>query len=391
MKILLVTFSEMLPSVLNKILSPELEFCAVVVDDVEQSKKFLVEEKIFPFCDLKECVINFEYDFVVCITPLQMYSDNFLKQFLKFGVPINKVISFISIHDMDKNFLSKTFPRYRMADPFLLERSLRYYKEHSAEFEMVATGMSYTAYGLDTNKFKHKLFNFAGSSEDIYSNYQVAKFIASNNRGGDRILIGLAPYIFHYDLSKSYINSWKMLEHLICFDDLHNFHVPKEIYRKLFRSEFLNFKLPTDDLDLNNVHYEKVSESMGRYVYVIERKTRIDVWKNKSYPVSLAENVKIFDEYLTLCEEKNFRPIIFLPPMSEMYKKHFKKVVADEFYYIVEKALKKHSTTRFFDGWKLEGFSDEYFFDTDHLNRKGAAKFSELFNEFILNLEADGN
>lgn len=179
-----------------------------------------------------------------------------------------------------------------------------------------------------------------------------------------------------------------MLEYLICFDDLHNFWLTKETYRKLFRHEFLNFKLPVEDLDLNNVHYEKVSETMGNYGYVSGRKTRVDIYDKKKYSATREENVKIFDDYLTLCEKNSVRPIIFLPPMTEMYKKHFNRVLIDEFYFLLDKALKKHTTAKFFDGWKLGGFSDEYFVNIDHLNRKGAAKFSELFNEFILNLEA---
>ena len=186
MKILIATLSDMLPSLLDKVLSPEVKFSAVVVDNVESAKKLLPSKKIFPLYDLKECVTKLDYDLVVCITPLRIYSQSLQKQVLKFGLPTNKIVSFVIINDFDEDFLSNTFPRYRMSDPFLLERSLRYYKKHSSEFEIFATGMSYTAYGLDTSKFKHKLFNFAGSSEDIYYDYQIAKFIIANNpRGGE--------------------------------------------------------------------------------------------------------------------------------------------------------------------------------------------------------------
>lgn len=177
------------------------------------------------------------------------------------------------------------------------------------------------------------------------------------------------------------------MEYLICFDDIHNFWLPKNLYQKLWRQEYLNFKLPLEYVDTNNICYEKVSGPMSYWANITAR-NRIDVRRGKKYFETREENIKILDEYLTFCEKNSIRPIMFLSPFSEGYKKYFNRFLLDEFYYLVEKALKKHKTARFFDGWKLEGFSDEYFGDVDHLNRKGAAKFSELFNEFILNLEA---
>lgn len=181
MKILLVTFSDMLPTLLNKVLSPELEFCAVVVDDVESAKRILPQQNVFPLYDLKECVQNFNYDFILCITDTY---ENFLplsKQFLQFGLPVNKLVSHILNDEID--YSSENMRPY-LFDSFLLERAMRYYKKHSAEFEMLATGMSYTAYGLDADKFQHKLFNFGRSSGDIYYDYQVVKFATNIQWGG---------------------------------------------------------------------------------------------------------------------------------------------------------------------------------------------------------------
>ena len=48
MKILIATLSDMLPSLLDKVLSPEVKFSAVVVDNVESAKKLLPSKKILP-------------------------------------------------------------------------------------------------------------------------------------------------------------------------------------------------------------------------------------------------------------------------------------------------------------------------------------------------------
>jgi len=73
--------------------------------------------------------------------------------------------------------------------------------------------------------------------------------------------------------------------------------------------------------------------------------------------------------------------------MTEGYMKYSSRQKLDEFYYIVQTAQKKFSSAVFFDGWKLKAFDDTNFWDVNHLNIKGAAKFSAILNNFIETLE----
>ena len=161
MRIFLVTWSEQLLEKLST-LNSELEYCAIVVDEVEPAKKILErvglpKSLIYPLYDLKECVKDFYYDYVLCVE--NSWGRDFLKIVLEYNVPKNKIIGL--------NFFCN--------DNFLIERSLKYFEKHAAAFEMFATGLSYTEIGLDVTRFKKKLFNFARSSQDLYYNFQVAK------------------------------------------------------------------------------------------------------------------------------------------------------------------------------------------------------------------------
>ena len=110
-------------------------------------------------------------------------------------------------------------------------------------------------------------------------------------------------------------------------------------------------------------------------------------WRGKFYPKTRDENIKILDDYLTLCEENNARPIMFRVPVTEKFMANFNKQLLDEFPVLVEQACQKHPSARFFDGWKLEGFTYADFRDHEHLNIHGAAKFSAYLNDFIEQLE----
>lgn len=173
---------------------------------------------------------------------------------------------------------------------------------------------------------------------------------------------------------------------MTAFNDLHNFWMPLEEYRKIFRPEYLNYKMPLSADMYNDAGVEGTVKHIERKERINARKG-VDGWKNKSYPETVKENVKILDDYLTLCEKNKVRPIMFLPPLSDVYKKHFNRKILDEFYYLIREAQKKHPSAAFLDGWKLQGFSDDDFMDIGHMNLQGAAKFSTMLNNAIESLE----
>ena len=196
-------------------------------------------------------------------------------------------------------------------------------------------------------------------------------------------LIGLAPYTFHYDETKTY-GSWRAMQYFIAFNDLRNFWMPVEDYRKIFREEFLSQKLPLEPFDVNNVSFEKPPLMFMNCNSRLNTRKDAENWHKKNYPATCAENIKILDDYLTLCEKNSCRAIMFLPQLPKGYKKYFSKQKLDEFRFLVYEALKKHSTARFFDGWQqIPDFLDTDFYDSTHLNLQGAAKFSAYFNLFI--------
>ena len=261
-----------------------------------------------------------------------------------------------------------------------------------SDFDVFSTGISYTELGLIPEAFlpNYRLFNFARASSDLYYDYQIAKYILEVCRGGyiKYALIGLAPYSFHFDVSKSFLLNFQLPVFFIAFDDTHNLWLPKNQYRNLFNPGYLSLRLTLDNVKINNV--SPLNLSVINYMKFQERidtRRLIDSWKNKNFPETVKENVKILDDYLTLCEKNNVRPIMFLPPFTKGYQKYFSKQKLDEFYCIVRDAHKKHSTLRFFDGWQLEGFHDGDFHDAAHLNIQGAAKFSTILKNAIESLE----
>lgn len=378
MRVLLVTWTDQLLQKLS-VLNPQLEYCAIVVDEVEPAKNILKrvglpKELLYPLYELKECVRDFHFDYVLCVEN-GFDATALAKEVREYGAPKDKVLNIAP----------------NVVNNFVLERSLRYFREHATEFELFATGISYVEAGLDVTRFNRKLFNFGRGSQDLYYNFQVAKHAVAC-AGQNKLkyaLIGLAPYSFHYDHSKALnpLNQCRLWQYLIAFRDLHNFYASIEDCEKIFRTEYLNTKLPLEPFDLNNPYMTpKVTQRFMTPYSRLEARKTIDAWSEKYFPETRAENIKILDDYLTLCEANNIRPIMFLPPMTEGYMKYFSKQRLDEFYYLIRRACRKHSSAVFIDGWRLQGLVDSDFHDVDHLNHLGSAKFSTYLSDFIKTL-----
>ena len=378
MRVLLVTWSDQLLQKLQ-ILSPQLEYCAIVVDELEPAQKILERVKLpksllHPLYELKECVRDFYYDYVICIEDGWWTKDLF-NQAKRYGVPQDKLLLF--------NALTS-------GTNFLVERSLRYFKEHAADFEMFITGISLTAVGMDVTQFKRKCFNFGRTGQDLYYNFQVAKRAVTYGGGYGRLryaLITLPAYAFQYDNSKTFNSQFLMLQYLIAFNDLHNFFVPAEVYRSFFRKEFLSRQLPLDNFDTNNPHLEKSRTAYINRRERLESRGKIDTWAQRIFPDTRTEYIKILDDYLTLCEQNNIRPIILLMPATEGYIKHYDRQRLDEFQCIVRQACRKHPSAIFLDSWQITGLTDRDFYDVYHLNLQGAAKFCAWLNRLIEQLD----
>lgn len=376
MRVLLVTWIEQLLKKLSAF-NPELEYCAIVVDEIEPAKEILEQvglpqKLLHPMDDLKKCLETLDYDYVLCVQ--NRFYDGKVKVLQNYNLPSGKLLSFAALAGKGN---------------WETERLLRYYKGHSQEFEIFATGTSTAETSIDINQFKRKAINFATSSQDLYYNFQIAKAAISYGGGDSKFryaLIGLAPYSFHFDLSKTgrLLLQSRLLPYLIAFNDLHNFSVPIDLYKKFFREGWLTRKFSLRKIELNGVKSQKVIEKK----VILNGKT--NNWIGKYYPATRDENVKILDEYLTLCEENNIRPVMFRAPVTEKYMANFNPRLLEEFLALVEQARQKHPGAVFVDGWTLNLVTYADFYDHGHMNVHGAAKFSSYLNDFIEKLEAQG-
>lgn len=217
MNVLLVTSAKNLTEKFAA-LNPELEYSAIVTDDVEAAKKTLEQIGlsnffVCPMAELIKCVDYLWYDYILCV------QDHFFDgQISKlYGLSTEKIISFATLPN-EGNWET--------------ERHLRYYREHAQDFEMFATGISHTEAGLDVKCLKYKAFNFATSSQDLYYSFQIAKRVVLYGGGiegfvmhssDSRLILFISTFLLHFLLKVVYCRMLLLLMIYIISQSLSRF------------------------------------------------------------------------------------------------------------------------------------------------------------------------
>ena len=107
MKIILVTTTEILPFALNSVLDPSLQYCAIVVDEVEAASNFLPnmgysKNILHPFYELEKCINNSYYNFIVCIST-EMLRGVMMDEICKYEKNLDKIINFLQQNRITNN------------------------------------------------------------------------------------------------------------------------------------------------------------------------------------------------------------------------------------------------------------------------------------------------
>ena len=275
--------------------------------------------------------------------------------------------------------------------------------ENADEIEILILGNSHAARGVDPNYFTDYAFNIAHAGQSIYfdkeltlQNLEVLKklkyvFISldyhslyfSSQRGErniwsyygngikhtseDYTKADISPFLFGYSprvsfsfLRKDLLAKWKFRNHDRYLD---------------FNTELGVNK--TDVLAKGFVALTGIHTSDFKNNYYLERMTGHDNLINNSTEEEIVLNE--LDELITKLHSKGITSIFFSTPTFEDYNIILDSDIITHNNLITEKLCKKYNM-EFMDYSINHDFIKDEFFNPDHLNKKGAEKFSRILD-----------
>lgn len=310
---------------------------------------------------------KYNYDYIVIGS---QFNQEIYGQLIDMGVDNDKILQFSVFMDNYFNYYKYNMDRFISSED---------------DFELITTGISYSALGFREDICCRKSFKFAFGSQDLFYDYRTVKYILENFPQKAAhikyVLIGLCYYSFQYDMSLSAMANKTILYYPV-LKTAHHFKNVEKVY-----GDYRINKTIADNIFRKN--------QKGNYDFkwsVPTLKDYSDRWRigresaardcNKNYPKTVEENEKIFEEYLELLKIYDIKPIVVVYPVTRYYSRYFSDRIEDEFHSIINR-IKLEYDFQYMDYFRSSLFEDDDFGDVSHLNRSGAEKFTNILNREI--------
>ena len=266
------------------------------------------------------------------------------------------------------------------------------YDKDIEKADTLITGMSYTRNAIRAEYYDNKIVSMANSSQDIYYDYMCFRNAISRNAKLRKLVVGLAPYSFRYDLSKTRFDYRLFFYHGIFEDcDAHNnLNLVNELKNYRGKVLLLNSIFGNEILD---ALYDKSSAYSS--IECVEHRNAIfhpnDISDNeikemekkydKPYEETIVENKKLLKEYIDHACSLGIEVYVYIPPFSLWYKERWNHDYVKEFFDIISEISlsTKFELINMID----ECLSDQYFGDYAHLNDLGAMYVAKKIRKII--------
>lgn len=329
-----------------------------------KNKELKIKKDInIPIIDITQ-IKNYKYDFIIILE----------KEEFKANKCINKLI----VNGVDKKNI---YDYYRHNYNFCIEGFDYKFDEiiKKNKVELLITGLSYAETAIDSNYFNLSSFNFALSSQDLFYDYNITKYLlnlGSVSSSLKYVIISLAYYSFDYDLSKSN-EAARTHRYYECLGTTHNYlkSLDIDIIHSLYKKT--NYKKEYYDMTVAKANTKMYDKNAENQEYIAKHHAAMN------HPITVMENKKIFEEYLELLKSKNIKPIVVVCPTSKYHHTYFEDGLLKSRFYNILNEFKKYYNFQILDYFNSDLFEDNDFWDYSHLNKNGAEKFTKLLNENI--------
>lgn len=218
--------------------------------------------------------------------------------------------------------------------------------------------------------------NICQNSEPYYLTFLKIKFLISKNYTPDTLIIGFGNHnISNYNDYKLKDKFWKnrlFNSYYPFFREIIKIKNLKIDYLRLFSVYVRNMCI----IPKKNHHRNFIGKFNGLKGHQEKNDSQkiIDkIYYYKDYGVSEL-CISYLDSIVDISLKYNITPILVSAPVSESYYKLIPKLIKDRYYLIKKKYL--NLGIKIID-CSILGYDDKYFFNADHLNIKGALKFTE--------------
>ncbi len=298
-----------------------------------------------------------------------------IKRTLKFLFPIFLVLTSIELF-------------YEFVPNNYTEKAKQITKKYN-DTKVLILGNSHTFYGLNPTFFIQKTYNFSNVSQTIYF---------------DKLLFD------------KHIQKFKNLKYIILnveyfsLSEIEN--TDEDIFRKYYYSSYMDLNVPIvsifdpkkyllsstrnlkTNLNLLNSYFSKGTiincnnDGFGIDYYQIKnRNLKVEALSTMArHEDNISDfeiNIKKIQSIIDVCKKQKINVILATMPVSRPYAALTDKLKLEKIFISCNNLKIKNSSVYYLNLFNDSRFSDDDFFDPDHLHTMGAKKCSIIMNEFV--------
>lgn len=293
----------------------------------------------------------------------------------------------------------------------------------NSDINTIIVGSSYAKYGINPTYLQARAINLGLSSQDIYYSCKIAQKIINANKSIKNIVLPTAYYTFYSDLSRAvsaYARQIVATTYVRALGDAHHatnlpevelklpeqlwFLDPEKTYTYLCRKEFQRrngksahllrtfqettwtelYQFPRNDAE----SFQLYSSQKQRYWEQLSPDVQMTLGyeraqeHNKLYlhTETEAENIKIFDEFVTFCNMKEVNLHVLLMPQTDEYIQGLNPNFRPRYFQALDSTK---GDFHFINYLETSLFTSYDFSDPDHLNERGSEKVSTILDEIL--------
>ncbi len=266
------------------------------------------------------------------------------------------------------------------------------------EIELMCVGNSHGYYGFNFDKYEdnYVCFNFSLPSQSMSYNYRILDNYRNKIKEGACVFICVS-YTSFFGLDETDLDNFesknKRYYHFLDRKYIKEYDFKTDVFVRYFPSlgvdsiKFINtLRGRAENRDYWNQETSKdAAKKHGTHRYKTQIEVNVDSDGNR---IINEEEIKSLYDLISLCREEGAVPILTTTPILSEYTNSVLKndpEFFDDFYGILEQ-VQKDTGVEYYDYGFDDRFCFDYklFFNTDHLNRKGAKKFVDILMKEIV-------
>lgn len=260
-----------------------------------------------------------------------------------------------------------------------------YLDQNAAQINTLVLGSSHTFYGINPEYFSNKTFNAAYVSQSLDLDYEILKKYDSKLKNLKTVIIPIS-YFSLFETLETDVEKWRIKNYVMYYDLENNYqftdnfeslnnHITQNIKKVIKHYAFHKSFLTSSHLGWGTNFNSKNKKALnGAFTGKKHTAKNFDLFD---------KNVKSLQKIIALCRENKVKIIFITTPTHSSYYENLKATQLEKTTNTISELVKNNSNCMYLNYLKSDKFTNEDFYDADHLNEIGAKKLSIVLNRKI--------